>query len=897
MIARWIPRAVLLLLAVSGVTMAHATTPYPLPADADNVRWSLDSGGQDTVQSAMRRGVLGSSPGAMPQGVPPLSTQAPASPSLTSVASAGDGVWAEIPPPGPSGRDASTGIYDPIRRRFLAFGGYDVAHYRNDVWQLAPGEPAKWTRLVVAGEAPSGRSRASAIYDAAHDRMIVFGGWDGIQQFGDVWALSLTESPAWSRIVPSAEGPSPRSGHTANYDVTNDRMLVFGGTDGARAQNDVWSLSLDGAPIWTRVLPLGSAPSVRAYHAAVYDPVGQQLIVCGGFAGADGLMFLGDVWKLTSGSVPTWEKVITSGATPGPRDGMTAIYDPEADRLVMFGGNLDSQKNDVWVLPLRGAPVWQELTPTGDPPAPRFCHVAVYDSAGRRMIAFAGWGQGWMADAWSLSLGDAPAWTQMLPTALTPGRVYAASAFYDERRGRMLLLTSDLHLWALRLLGEPQWTEIVPDGPGPPSRVGAAVVLDPLRDRLVLQGGARYEDPLARYEDTWELSLGAPPVWRELKPQGQPPPGRDLAIAAYDPVGDRMILFGGTWDWARFYDDLWVLSLGGDMEWKPIVRSEPWPTPRILAPFALDPMGGRLVLFGGHNFGDSYAELWSLSVDGTPAWSLLPVNSPLPGERAGHSLVYDPLADRMVMLGGLGTPADLWALSLGSVPAWSLLHPVGSGPSLGGYHSAIYDRSCRRILVYGGTGNANDLWELRFDEPTPVTISLVSAQADIDHVTLTWYVAGESGLAISIERRTPESDWTAIGVPIVRGNGMIVFSDERITPGTRYGYRLVIQRGALNETTAETWVDVPARLVFALEGVRPNPSRGEALTVRFSLPTAAPARLELLDVAGRRIASHDVGMGQHTLGLGAGQHLAPGLYLVRLTQGANTRTTRVAVIR
>jgi hypothetical protein len=86
-------------------------------------------------------------------------------------------------------------------------------------------------------------------------------------------------------------------------------------------------------------------------------------------------------------------------------------------------------------------------------------------------------------------------------------------------------------------------------------------------------------------------------------------------------------------------------------------------------------------------------------------------------------------------------------------------------------------------------------------------------------------------------------------------------------------------------------------LTFALDPVRPNPTRGGALAVHFSLPTAAPARLELLDVAGRRIASHEVGAGQHSLDLGAGQHLAPGLYLVRLTQGANTRTTRAVVLK
>jgi hypothetical protein len=97
-------------------------------------------------------------------------------------------------------------------------------------------------------------------------------------------------------------------------------------------------------------------------------------------------------------------------------------------------------------------------------------------------------------------------------------------------------------------------------------------------------------------------------------------------------------------------------------------------------------------------------------------------------------------------------------------------------------------------------------------------------------------------------------------------------------------------------------VDVPeiGPLAFMLEGVRPNPSRGEGLTVAFTLPTTATARLELLDVSGRRVVEREVGSlgaGTHTLDLGVGQRLAPGLYLVRLTQGANTRTTRVAVLQ
>jgi hypothetical protein len=89
-------------------------------------------------------------------------------------------------------------------------------------------------------------------------------------------------------------------------------------------------------------------------------------------------------------------------------------------------------------------------------------------------------------------------------------------------------------------------------------------------------------------------------------------------------------------------------------------------------------------------------------------------------------------------------------------------------------------------------------------------------------------------------------------------------------------------------------------IAFALQGVRPNPSRGEVLTVSFSLPSTQPATLELLDVTGRRIVQREVGSpgaGPRTLDLREGQRLAPGLYLVRLTQGTNTRTTRAVVLR
>lgn len=88
-------------------------------------------------------------------------------------------------------------------------------------------------------------------------------------------------------------------------------------------------------------------------------------------------------------------------------------------------------------------------------------------------------------------------------------------------------------------------------------------------------------------------------------------------------------------------------------------------------------------------------------------------------------------------------------------------------------------------------------------------------------------------------------------------------------------------------------------IAFALEGARPNPARTSRLDVAYSLPSRAPARLELLDSNGRRLASREVGalgVGRHTLNLAAGRRIAPGVYWVRLVQGVESRSARVVAV-
>ena len=88
----------------------------------------------------------------------------------------------------------------------------------------------------------------------------------------------------------------------------------------------------------------------------------------------------------------------------------------------------------------------------------------------------------------------------------------------------------------------------------------------------------------------------------------------------------------------------------------------------------------------------------------------------------------------------------------------------------------------------------------------------------------------------------------------------------------------------------------PAPPALAL-AAGPNPARG-ALTARFTLPDSRAARLELLDLAGRRVAARDVaGAGDHAESFAEATALPPGVYLLRLAHGGAVRTARVALLR
>ena len=101
----------------------------------------------------------------------------------------------------------------------------------------------------------------------------------------------------------------------------------------------------------------------------------------------------------------------------------------------------------------------------------------------------------------------------------------------------------------------------------------------------------------------------------------------------------------------------------------------------------------------------------------------------------------------------------------------------------------------------------------------------------------------------------------------------------------------LIEGVGLGAPTADDPSPRPSALAVA---VGPNPARGR-VTVRVASDGAAPVRLDVFDVLGRRVHT-DVAEGAGPHGFVWEGARAAGTYVVRVTQGEAVRTARVVTL-
>ena len=312
-----------------------------------------------------------------------------------------------------------------------------------------------WRRACATG--PSPRSFAATAYDDASDRLLVFGGRTEGGESADLWTLrnatGAGAAPAW--VASSASGPAARRGAVAAFDPGTRRLIVHGGCEGdcTAALGDTWAL--DGSDTdnaaWTA---LPDSPAGRVGHAAAYDSASGRLIVFGGATGEQGTE-TAEVLILSGADgqgSPAWQ-VLGTGGGPVPRRDATAVYDPAANRLLVFGGRDASGAalGDLWALShangTGGEAEWTEISSAGSAPAPRFGHATGFDAGSGRMLVFGGTTAGEasnenfvFSDAWLLTGTDGGGTTWVrLDAGTAPAGRYGLAGAYSTSQNRLVV--------------------------------------------------------------------------------------------------------------------------------------------------------------------------------------------------------------------------------------------------------------------------------------------------------------------------------------------------------------------------------------------------------------------------------------------------------------------------
>ncbi len=181
-------------------------------------------------------------------------------------------------------------------------------------------------------------------------------------------------------------------------------------------------------------------------------------------------------------------------------------------------------------------------------------------------------------------------------------------------------------------------------------------------------------------------------IWRSLHTEGEAPGERWHIQMAYVPGVDRVVLFGGDQGNNKVLNDTWSYDPGEGIwtELDPIGA----PPARAGHGMAYDSTTGRVIMFGGYTYPKEGYGATSLDKEylgdtwaydpAANSWEELPPSDSGPGPRDNMGFVYDPVAGRIVMFGGLGgdqapdgsTFGHTWAYN-GLDNAWADVDPPG----------------------------------------------------------------------------------------------------------------------------------------------------------------------------------------------------------------------------
>ena len=799
-------------------------------------------------------------------------------------------------------------------------------------------------RWEVFGRA-EGRTYSVAVFDPRRSRILEVGGLDEAgQPTNHCKSASWGNVLAWSELTTSGALP-PIWGHSLVYDSARDRVVVFGGVTPAGRSNEIFVLSLAGPPTWVALATVGTPPSQRNFHTAIYDPVRDRMVV---FGGNTGTSRRNDTWVLDFAQDPPAWLELAPPLGPISRDSHVAVYDGARRQMIIHGGNATNRVlSDAMALNLDDPITWEFL-----PPSPVLAgHAAVVDATGDRMLVVAG------SSLWSYALG-ARTWSSLATDGPRPSGSYPGIAFHPARRELATFNGVPWSTWILPVDAPLVWQFFEGQGSTPALKSGSVAAIDSRRHRILCLGPG---GPL----DLWEFPLGTPHGWGRLTVSGSGPGATGGATTFYDPVGDRMLFYlGGSTP-----NELWALDLAGTPTWNRLLDSSP-PFPVVEAGAAYDAVHGRLMFDGGtalsgrfcsafFYYHHSYPQAaWLLDLSGTPTWSALPFSgafeglatvydgtrdrfmrfgghtesntcggghdplhttwaardvldaldvvngtaSPIahaagPLPRTRWSGAFDPVADRAILFGGAAEypfqSSELWEWSV-ATNAFRQLHPDGEVPAPRARPAFLYDSATRDIWMFGGPDGF--LWRLVSpDVPTPILAYVEDARFEQGGVRVRWILDPSRIAGVRAQRRVSNASWTDFAGTVQSDGSSFELFDQDVVPGDLDCYRLSWASGPDAVGAGETCLRIPGSPapVLALAAGERSPG---GVRLHVDLAASASGRLDLFDARGRLVRTRSLNAGDgrvQEIDLATGRSLAPGLYWARLLTSAAVAKMRI----
>lgn len=198
-----------------------------------------------------------------------------------------------------------------------------------------------------------------------------------------------------------------------------------------------------------------------------------------------------------------------------------------------------------------------------------------------------------------------------------------------------------------------------------------------------------------------------------------------LQVLPAVPVPQLNILSPRTiaWDSVR-HESVFVTTAGETWAWdgsactRRATFFEPFRTNPWFFAAAFDAARGQIVAFGGRTSDVNATDSPLTHVWNGQTWTQAASTGPAP--RGGHAMAYDPVHQRVLLVGGFPTHencsnyfGDTWAWD---GTQWTMLVDSASGPGLRGDSSMAFDEDRGVLVLFGGyastcTGSLGDTWE------------------------------------------------------------------------------------------------------------------------------------------------------------------------------------------